>query len=63
MKLDIKNLGIGTGIGAGVAALALNAPKIAKATKEKMKGARLNRSLKRRSKDEKSTENSTPEEK
>ena len=55
MNIDFKNLGIGAAAGAAIATLAVNTPKIAKATKEKLKGAKLNRSLKRKKKQESDT--------
>ena len=47
-----KDFGIGAGVGAGIAALALNTPKIIRVTKEKVMAAKENRANKRRDKDE-----------
>ena len=62
MNINFKDLGIGSAIGAGVAALAINTPKLANKAKEKVKAVKLDRSLKRKKKVEESA-NSTPEEK
>lgn len=62
MAFNFKDLGIGAGVGAGLTALALNTPKIAKATKDKLKSVKLNRSLKRQKKDQNEKPDNSAEE-
>ena len=56
MNFDYKNFGFGMGAGVAIATLAFSSPKIAKATKAKLKGAKLNRSIRRKKKQESDTD-------
>ena len=62
MNIDFKNLGIGAAAGAAATGLGVAAPKRTKWAKEKAKGGKLNRDLKRKKKEQESN-HETPEEK